>query len=339
MNEAAFPLLGAAFVVLVVLPLCAFLAKAALVFLEREEMGGPLHGLGLRYLLIAGSSLLPLAWLCSAGLHQLESGTSLACLLDHDGQAPCFEPGYFSLTLVLLAAATSIPAWLRVHAVRPAHSAAAVALERRIEEIVGARGALFSLHRRVLVTDEVGFAIGTQGLLKARVYVGIGFAAGLTDSMLAGALAHEAEHVRSFDPLRYLVLRLALAVNPVGRCLLESHAGRWLAAREAHCDREAVIAGAQPLALAEAIVRAARPDLREAVALGARDTVVLEFRVGLLLAFTERTPVQKGHSDPSTFPLACILLLVALLLPHQTGTEALDALHVGAEHAVTLLSP
>lgn len=32
--------------------------------------------------------------------------------------------------------------------------------------------------------------------------------------MLASALGHETEHVRALDPLRYLILQLALAVNP-----------------------------------------------------------------------------------------------------------------------------
>ena len=44
MTEVAFPLLGAAFVVLIVLPVLALLAKAGLVLLERDEVGGPLHG-------------------------------------------------------------------------------------------------------------------------------------------------------------------------------------------------------------------------------------------------------------------------------------------------------
>lgn len=338
MNEAAFPLLGAAFVVVVVLPLCALLAKMGLAVLERDELGGPLRGLGLRYVLIVGSSLLPLAWLCSAGVHQLESGTSLACLLDHELAAPCFEPGYFALTLALVALVTSLPAWLRLRAARPATSVVAAELDRRLRGIISARSPLLLLSGRVLVTDETGFTIGTQGLCRARVYVGTEFAARLSDTMLASALGHEAEHVRSLDPLRYLALRLALAVNPLGRCLLEAHARRWLGAREAHCDREAVLAGAEPLALAEAIVRAARPGTREAVALGARDTAVLEFRVGLLLAFAERTPVRSGQHEPSAFPLACVLLVIALLLPHQTGTAALDALHMGAEHALAYLS-
>mgnify|MGYP000861631835 CR=1 FL=1 len=65
MIEATFPLLGTAFVVLIVLPAFALLAKAGLVMLERDEVGGPLHGLNLRYVVLTASSALPLAWLLS----------------------------------------------------------------------------------------------------------------------------------------------------------------------------------------------------------------------------------------------------------------------------------
>ncbi len=291
MIEATFPLLGTAFVVLIVLPAFALLAKAGLVMLERDEVGGPLHGLNLRYVLLTGSSVLPLAWFLSAGLHQVETGKSaLACLFDHDTAELCFEPGFFALVLAVAALASSIGVMRRHRSVRRASSDAALALERRIARIAAGDLTLAGLRDRIAVTEDAEYVLGTHGLLMPRVFVATSFADKLSDEMLASALAHEAEHVRARDPLRYLVLQLALAVNPFGRFLLEPHAARWQAAREAHCDREAVIHGAAPLPLADAIVRAARPSSREAVALGARDTAVLKFRIGLLLAFAERAP-------------------------------------------------
>ena len=336
MIEATFPLLGTAFVVLIVLPAFALLAKAGLVMLERDEVGGPLHGLNLRYVLLTGSSVLPLAWLLSAGLHQAETGKSaLACLFDHDTAELCFEPGFFALVLAAAVLAASLRVIRKHQGVRSSSSSAASTLLGRVTRIVASDPALACLIRRVVVTDDKGFALGTHGWIKPRVFIGTTFAAGLSDEMLASALGHEAEHVRALDPLRYLLLQLALAVNPFGRFLLEPHVARWQAAREAHCDREAVIHGAAPLPLADAIVRAARPGVREAVALGARDTAVLKFRIGMLLAFAERTPARCCHQGPSAFPVAFVLLLIALLLPHQTGTAALDVLHTGAEHALT----
>lgn len=341
MSEATFPLLGTVFVVLIVLPAFALLAKAALVMLERDEVGGPLHGLNPRYVLLTGSSVLPLAWLVSAGLHQAETGRSvLACLFDHDTAERCFEPGLFALVLSIAVLASSLGV-LRKHRAVPSSpsprssSVAAVALLQRVTRIVATDPALRCLSGRVVVTEDESFALGTHGWKQPRVFLGSAFANRLSDEMLASALGHEAEHVRALDPLRYLLLELALAVNPFGRFLLAPHAARWHAAREAHCDREAVIHGAAPLPLADAIVRAARSRVQSAVALGARDTTVLKFRIDMLLAFAERAPTRCCHQGPSAFPVALALLVIALLLPHQTGTEALDVLHTGAEHALT----
>jgi Zn-dependent protease with chaperone function len=334
-TEAIFPLLGALFVVVFILPLFALLAKLCVVLIERAPHAGPLHGLNRRFLLVTGSSALPLAWLFSAGLHQAETGKSvLACLFDHDAAAVCLEAGFFALTLGLVVIVRAWPTIRQAQKVRRGDSSEAVESERRIERLVQSRAMLRGLAGKLFVTDEAGITIGTQGWLVPRVFVGSAFVTQLSDEMLAGALAHEAEHVWSRDPLRYLLLQLALAVNPVGRFLLEPHVARWHAAREAHCDREAVIGGSSPLSLADAIVLAARPVPMDVAALGTPDTAVLKFRIGMLLAFAEQRP---GHCrrSPSPLPAGLALMLVALMLPHQAGTAPLDALHTGAEHAIT----
>lgn len=339
MSEAAFPLLGAAIVVLIVLPLFAVVAKAGLMLLERDELSGPLHGLNLRYVVLAASSAIPLAWFLSAGLHQAETGKSvLACLLDHGEAALCLEPGFFALVLTVLATGAWLRTTRRRALVQPSSSRLAAEANRRIQVLIDANPALAGLRGRIVTTDQAGFAIGTRGLLRRRVFVGSTFAADLSDPMLVGALAHESGHVRSLDPLRYLLLEIALGVNPFGRALLAPHVQRWKAAREVHCDREAVLAGASPLALAEAIVRAARPATPESVGLGTDDVALLKFRVAMLVAFAERAPHRCCGEGRSTIPVAIAILAIALLLPHQTGTGALDALHVGVEHAVAYFS-
>jgi hypothetical protein len=338
-SEIIFPVFGALLVVTLVLPLFALLAKAGLVLLERDAAGGPLHGFNLRYLLLTGASTLPLAWLVSAALHQAEpGGTVLACLFDH-ASSICLEPGAFAAMLCIGALACSARAIGGRRRTSISTTPRARALLARLEALVAEQPSLAFLSGRLRVTEEPDFAVETQGLLRPRIVIGAGYAEALSAESVTSALGHEAEHVRAFDPLRYLVLELALTMNPIGGKLLAPHAFRWLAAREAHCDREAVIQGSPPLALAQAIVQAARPPSPRAVALGARDTTLLRFRVGLLFAFAEQSPSRCCHRGHSAFPAVLMLVGLALLLPHETGTAALDALHASAEHAILYAWP
>jgi hypothetical protein len=337
MNEVAFPVLGAAFVVLVVLPFFAILTSGAAFVLERS---GALRHLNTRYVLFTGSSLLPLAWFLSAGFHQAETQRSvLACLFDHEAAELCFEPVLFTMILALTAVACAGSYLRRARHVPPTNSGTNDGTARRIVQLVLTHPDLSPLAGRVAITDQPGFAIGTFGLIRPRIVIGKAFAGRLTDTMLIGALGHERMHVVSLDPLRYLVLNIALAVNPFGTRLLRSRVACWHVAREAQCDREAVLHGAEPLCLANAIVHAARPSESMMAALGAPNSTALKLRIEMLIAFAERPPLACCHRQSSAFPMAIALLLLTLLLPHHTGTAALDALHTGAEHLLTYLWP
>jgi len=337
MSEAAFPILGTVFVLLVLLPICALVVKLGLLLIERYETSGLLRRLHLRYLFLTGSSALPLAWLVSAGLHQVESGKSaLSCLLDHDTSALCLEPGFFALALALVATITSLPLLFK-HKFPPASTTkVAEQLISRIRHIIAAHPELTLLSNRIIVSDDSTLSIYTHGVFRPRVVISTHYAARLSDPMLRSALGHELEHVRSYDPLRYLFLHAALSVNPFGRFLLAPHAKSWQFAREAQCDRQAVINGAAPLSLAEAILQAARPSARELVALGTGDLTAVKFRVNMLLSFAEHPPERNTRNHRSIVALLpFILTVLALLLPHQTSTSALDTLHLGAEHALS----
>lgn len=332
MNEAIFPILGTAFVVLVVLPLVSLVAKFALNYFEQDRSHGPLHGLNLLYVVLVGASVLPLAWFLSAGLHQAESGSAaLHCLFDEGPAALCFESIYFALTL------TAFVAFRSVGPIRRATKAPMLVIDsghkQRLERLIAARPELVSLKERVVVTDNPNSAIGTFGIFRPFIVVSTHFLEKASDEMLVSALGHEREHLRSFDPLRYLLLDVALAVNPFGALLLKQSGARWLAAREVHCDREAVVHGSEPLSLADAIVCAARPS--EAVALGAKDTRALRFRIQMLLAFSERKPSHCCHQGKLALPIASLVLIAVLFLPHRAGTEALDVIHRGAERALS----
>lgn len=335
MSEAIFPLLGAAFVVVAVLPASALLARLALGLLARRAVG-TLHGLDARFLVLLASTMVPMAWLISAGLHQAETGRSMVtCLLHPCEPGSCLEPGLFALTLGLALVGFCLKPLVGRGRGARATALASSELGPRIEALLAAP-ALAWLRGRVAVTEEPGFALAARGLWRPSIVVGAAYASSLDDRSLAAALAHEAEHLRSRDPLRYRLLQLALAANPFGAWLLGAEAARWLRAREAHCDREAVLGGADPLCLAGAIVRAARPEAQTA-ALGAPDAAVLRFRVELLCAYAESPPRRCCPRPVPVFVTTLALLLLTLLLPHQAGTAALDALHAGAERAASLL--
>jgi hypothetical protein len=336
-SEIVFPILGAAFVLFCVLPLCALIAKVLVVVLETDALGGPLRHVNLKYAVLTGSSLLPIAWFVSAGVHQAESGnTGLACLFAHDDPAACFESALFAFLLV----ATVGFVWFRTRRlyglVQSSSLARAHVQTERIARLLTTHRELADLRGRVHLTDGDEFTIVTRGLFRRGVFVGVTFAESLSDQGLCGALGHEQQHVGSFDPLRYWLLEVAMGLNPCGRFLLAPHVSRWNFAREAQCDRTAVVEGASPLALADAILLAARPHSRQAVALSTDDTAVLRLRVGLLLAFSEIAPVLYRDSMRLVVPVPLALVVLALLLPHQTSTHALDAVHAGTEQAVGL---
>ncbi|MBS2025971.1 MAG: hypothetical protein JST92_26530 [Deltaproteobacteria bacterium] len=330
----AFPLFGTAVVMLVVLPLVALAAKGALVLLERDQLAGPLHGLRLRYVVLIMSSVLPLAWAFSSGLHQAETGRA-HCLLDRNQLEGCIEPELFAVALTIAVLLLSLRVVRERRDIRESRSIEAKLLAARLERLAS-RSELVGLRGRLFATDAGDFALGTHGLWRPRVFVGVGFARTVSDEMLASGLGHELEHVRGSDPLRYFLLQLSLAVNPLGRMLLGGHAARWQVAREAHCDREAVLGGAGPLSLADAIVRAARPGHRaDAVALGTHNTGALKLRISLLLAFSERQPVRCCEPGLSAVAPALLVFVVVLFLPHVVSNYALDVLHQSAERALT----
>jgi len=339
-DEVAFPVLGSAFVLSIILPLGALVAKLALLGVERSGRRGAVAWLPLRYFLVVSSSAVPLAWFFSAGVHQAESGRgALACLLGHSRAERCLEPFLFSALLGCIVLALWLRICTRRTLTRQSASPLALLQKERIERLLGEDAKLRRLKGRIVVTDGPLFTLCVEGFFRPQVVVGARFAEGLAVSLLRSALAHEQEHIRSYDPLRYALLDLALAVNPLGMRLIGGHVARFKTARELECDREAVLHGAEPLSLAEAIVRAARPSPAGVVSLSTDETAILKLRVGLLLAFAERAPQRSVASKLAITPLGFLILLGAVLLPHETDSTGLDAIHATAEYTLAYFQP
>ena len=165
MSELVFPLLGVALVFLVILPACAAGVKLLLVLLEQSALAGPLRGLGLRFVLLSASSILPIVWLFSAGLHQAESGRSvLACLFAHDTRTLCVESALFALTLGGIAVARSLAVSRRLAV--GATVGAASSLAPQLERVFAAYPALSPL-RRLLVSRSTAACCVSWMVLKS----------------------------------------------------------------------------------------------------------------------------------------------------------------------------
>ena len=333
LDEVVFPVLGPLFVVLLALPCAALLARAILRGLDVIDAGHSL--VGIRYAILVGSSVVPLAWFVSASLHQAPDARTV-CLADHLPGAPCFEARWFALILILL---TVVPGLVQLWRVRPRPARpAAAAIVRRVNRLLETTPGLVALRDRIRwIDDGLGnpMALATRGIVSPRVHLRASFAAQLDDEALVAALHHELEHVSARDPLRYLIVEWALSANPFGGWLLRPECERWRLARELHCDRAAVSSGASPTGLAIAIVKAARPDSGLLPALGAGSIEVLNLRTTLLLAYSEDPPDRPRRGPALRLVLgACIA--VALLPQLGVGTGPLDDIHEFSERAATL---
>lgn len=340
MSEAAFPLVGTLLIFGILLPAASVASKGILWLLARLD-GRGLHRFGgLRYALLVLPTAVPLAWAVSASIHQAETGaSSQVCAVAHGPSEYCAEAALLAVGLVLIVALAALPRILREQlALRPSGSAGASAARARVLAIISnGDTTLRRLSRAVVIKDDASEPIATFGVISPRVVLSTGFVQKLDDGALRAALAHEAEHVRGRDPLRYFIAWWALAANPLGGWLLRAELARWILAREAHCDRDAVVSGAGPSALAHALLIAARFGLPvpQAAALGATSTEILRLRVDLLMAYAERRPTHCCR-EPA-LRLTALAILVAAVLPHQANAvSALDALHTAAEQAVAI---
>ncbi|MGM0577760.1 MAG: M56 family metallopeptidase [Myxococcota bacterium] len=290
-------------------------------------------------------ALLPLVWLASALVHVLDTGgMARACC---DGLA-LGEPGWrqaaFGLGGGLLAVLVPLSLRRRWRSAHPAHAH----LEnhpaaRRVRALCGAHPRLGPVADRVAVVGCAGLPCATRGYLRPRIEIAADLVARLDDRALEAALLHELSHLVRRDPLQVSLVLLAQAVNPFAS-LLSRPAEAWAFAREVHCDRHAVAHGLSPVAVAEALVTAARlradhPAVQgTACALCDGDTRSLTARVELLLA-TDRGGRVVPERDQARESLSLLVVLsgAALLVPHLIQAQALS-LHCVLEHLLAALT-
>jgi beta-lactamase regulating signal transducer with metallopeptidase domain len=203
---------------------------------------------------------------------------------------------------------------------------------RKLDAACADLTALRTLRPRIRLVE--GSVIRTVGLLRPHIEVGIAVACRLDASALAGALLHEQEHARGLDPLRFVVANACQTLNPTA-FLLSGEVRNWRSGREAVCDEAAVHRGADPLALAEALVAAARPaEAAPAAHLGGGALSLLRGRIALLFSYATTPP--RCHCGRTSSKLAAAALVTLGLLPHYWGDDLITDVHRGAESFVQL---
>lgn len=230
--------------------------RIASTLMLREESHRRATLLGIAALLLMSTSPM-------FGHHLPQVGQALFSGIDHVG-AVCLTAVHLLLTPVhstfhvVLIAGLAFAAFDRLrawHRLTRALAPLDVIRPRRGDPFwCAARSVGFAPHRLAIVAGLPNPAF-TAGLTSPRIYLARELATRLTSAELQAVIAHEAAHVRRYDPLRLSVLR-ALACTlfwlPALRRLAEDMADE----AEILADDEA--ASIQPLALASAILALAQ---------------------------------------------------------------------------------
>lgn len=338
MNELLPPALSVLVLYAIVVPAITLVGKGILI-VRRRRLLEPAHfGSTWMYLLLVSLVLGPASWFVSAVAHLSEPDRStLACALGHIER----DVGRNALALLMVAMVAIAVAVMRRAGrdERKKVTGASVSdlhpQALRLQELRHSTAYLANIRGQIRAVSGSDTQICTVGILRPRIEVNIEFMEQLDDGALVGALLHEAEHLRTYDPLRYLVAAVCLGLNPAA-FLLRPEITRWRQARELLCDRFAVRAGADPLSLAEALVVAARPRpdaMRPFAAhLGCGSVSWLQYRINRLFGYATRPPTPDAQGV--SYPLLLVIALVPLISPHIVDAWPLARLHYSLEQFI-----
>ncbi len=325
MAELLFP--GAALLLTfaVLVPLFTAVVRLVLRY-RRRQVSWAGFGSDATFAWLVAPALLPIGWLGSSVIHQVEPLRLVeACRVDHATAVACVDAALL-LGLLVLGGGT----WLWWRLGRELRAPVPEKLPPSAMEVRRVR-ALQQMDRRLVavpirVVRNAVEPVYTVGWWRPEVVVDARFVRGTDEALLRAALLHECAHVVGRDPLMDLIARLALEINPVGWMLREDYL-RWRSAREALRDAQAIQWGGEPLALAQGIVRAVRfgRGVRAGLTPLGGDHHTLRLRLALLF---------DGPPRPDASRAGWVLLVavgVVVALPHLGGTSLLELLHLEVE--------
>lgn len=328
MDELLFPAAALGGVFLIVVPVLTVVSRAVLARRRAQLEDWASFGSDSTWAWLVAPTLLPVAWLVSSVLHQIEPSAVERCFIDHVEAAGCID-AVLLLGLLISGGALAIASNLRQTRcdMRFERLGADHPDSRRVASLLASEPLLASL--RVDVVEHAPVPVGALGLWKSRIILDACFVRACDDGLLRAALLHELAHVTGRDTLRVFMARLCLSLNPLGHLLVVDFE-HWRGAREALCDSEAVALGGDPLALAEGIVRAARfrcsaAALRAVALLCGHQAGALKLRLNLLLAEPKARRTTRGHL------ILLILLVATVAMPHLGGPGLLEHFHFEIE--------
>jgi Zn-dependent protease with chaperone function len=193
-------------------------------------------------------------------------------------------------------------------------------------EVVESRGKV-----PVVRISPVVPALAAAGILKPRILISGAAEFLLTERELQTAVRHELAHVRRFDNLKRLLLRL------VGFPAMAGLEAAWLEATELAADDAAVCTAGEALDLAAALIKLSRLAPAEAqvdltAALVHSPVAVMNLRVERLLAWNEERLVPIGRRYSRWYSAGAVLALAAGLA--VTYGAILARLHAATEWLV-----
>jgi len=297
----------------------------------------------LRYALLLTPALGPWLWFASSAAHAMTARTAIELC----ASAGAFCQDALVLSSGLLALVVSVIGnrlWRDVK-----HRASVVRLPkahdayRKLDALTERDPTLLAWREHITLTDGDCGRLCTLGVLRPRIECCVHLLDELSQEELHAALLHEIEHARAKDPLLFLLLLTARALNPVAS-LLEAESARWHATRELASDRRAHRHGADPLALASAIIKVSKHQRSRTYGQGLaahlegddHNPTLIEARVHALLAMASEEESERRARASSLnlalSPSVCVLSLVTLQ-PHLSSSLLCVELH----HLLNLL--
>jgi Zn-dependent protease with chaperone function len=288
--------------------------------------------------------IIPFVWASSSAIHAFATGETLACCAWLIEAPLDWRHVVFGVVPVVLFVAQ---AWSLIDQYRKRHAAHGRAGDRsarsQLRRVIQGDQRLRRYADRIELVDCRAGMFAARGSGRLRIEVATRLVEALNDDALEAALLHEVAHLRQRDPWRFTGLAVARILNPF-HGWLQRYASAWRFSREVNCDRRATQGGAEPLALAEALVTVAResnsadacrPNEWHAAHAGlcGADDDRLSVRVKLLLeaaTAASDSPDDTRWSDVSLVALGA----VSLIVPHILG-ETFAFVHCLLEIPIT----